>query len=83
MNFGVNTARICNFVHNCSKNLQIKPKLSYMDVKQPNASQRALSKKLAFWRKLVKNWILEPFIVKFRGRMNYFQVWGSFQQAIQ
>jgi hypothetical protein len=32
-------------------------------------------------RKLVKNWILEPSVVKFRGILKYFQVWGSFQQV--
>jgi hypothetical protein len=35
----------------------------------------------ALWRKLVKNWILEPFVAKFRQILNYIQVMGSFQQA--
>ena len=51
MKFGINTTGICNFVHNCSKNLQIKSKLRYMEVEQPNASLRALSKKVAFFQK--------------------------------
>ena len=51
MNFGINTLGICNFVHNWSKNLKIKPKLRYMEIEQPNASLRALSKKVAFFQK--------------------------------
>ena len=51
MKFGINTTGICNFVHNCSKNLQIKSKLKYMEVEQQNASLRALSKKVAFFQK--------------------------------
>ena len=31
-------------------------------------------------QKLVKNWILEPFVVRFWQILKYFQVWGFFQK---
>jgi hypothetical protein len=33
----------------------------------------------AMWQKLVKNWILEPFVLKFRQILKYFQVWFEAQ----
>jgi hypothetical protein len=37
----------------------------------------------SLWCELVKNWILEPFVVKFTQTLNYFQVWSIILQVPQ